>query len=186
MQPDTSSHSAIWLIKGRLIAALSALTCVRRIDSFGSVAVCGSDEWSDLDLIVSCELPERTSRLAASAIRSMERVAFYRMFTRVPQPSGRYWFGGESPFHRLDVSFYSTAAHAVVTQSGFRYGHPISCRAEYVAHLPPDPSADSQLHTMAAPARVTPLEDAIGRLLYVHLETAKRQLRGHVRISWTP
>src|SRR3954470_4293230 len=94
-------------LQRELVASLSAITSIRNIDSFGSVAAGDADEWSDLDLLVWCELPEQTAWLAAAAIRSIKRVAFYRMFTGVSQPSGRYWFCNESPFHRLDVSFHS-------------------------------------------------------------------------------
>ncbi len=102
-----------------LIAALSAVPSVREIDSFGSIATGCADQWSDLDLLISCEVPEHTASLVAAAIRSAKPVAFYRMFTGVAQPSGRYWFRNESPFHRLDVTFYSPAEHAAVCRSGF-------------------------------------------------------------------
>src|SRR5580700_12308176 len=70
-------------IRRELVAALSAMTSVRNIDSFGSVATGCADQWSDLDLLISCEVPEHTAWLAAGAIRSTKRVAFYRMFTDV-------------------------------------------------------------------------------------------------------
>ena len=177
---EDSSASHITRIKGELVAALSVLTCVRRIDSFGSVAIGRADQWSDLDLLVSCELVERTAWLAAAAIRSAKRVAFYRAFTGVAQPSGRYWFDDESPFHRLDVSFYSPAAHAVVCGSGVHSGHSVTVTPEHVAHRLVDLAADARLLAPAAPVEVTPRETNIGRLLYVYLETAKDQLRGRV------
>jgi hypothetical protein len=175
---EDASASCITRIKGELVAALSVLTCVRRIDSFGSVAVGRADQWSDLDLLVSCELVERTAWLATAAIRSAKRVAFYRAFTGVAQPSGRYWFEDESPFHRLDISFYSPAEHAVVCCSGVHSGHPVTVKPEHVAHRPVDPAADGRLLSPADRVAVTPRETKIGRLLYVHLETAKDQRRG--------
>jgi len=177
MRDDTSALSTR-RIMGDLIAALSTLTCVRRIDSFGSVATGGADQWSDLDLFVSCEAPERTAWLAAAAIRSSKPVAFYRTFASVPQPSGRYWFDGESPFNRLDVSFCSPAEHEAVCRSGVNGGHPVTLHPEYVARLPADPSADEGLRPPAGRVDVSPRETAIGRLLYIHLEAAKKQLRG--------
>jgi hypothetical protein len=104
---DDTQPSGLERIRGELVAALSAISSVRSIDSFGSIATGSADQWSDLDLLISCEAPEHTAWLAAAAIRSTRRVAFYHMFTGVSQPSGRYWFCNESPFHRLDVSFYS-------------------------------------------------------------------------------
>jgi len=176
MEDQSVSH--ITRIKGELVTALSVLTCVRRIDSFGSVAVGRADQWSDLDLLVSCEHVERTAWLAAAAIRSAKRVPFFRAFSGVAQPSGRYWFDDESPFHRLDVSFYSPAEHAVVCRSGVHSGHPVMVKPEYVAHRPVDPAADARLLSPANRVDVTPRERYIGRLLYVHLETAKDRMRG--------
>jgi hypothetical protein len=161
-----------------LVAALSALTCVRRIDTFGSVASGQADEWSDLDLLVACEIVERTAWVAAAAIRSAKRVAFYRTFTGIEQPSGRYWFCDESPFHRLDISFLSSEAHAAICCSGVRFGHPITIKPEHVADLPPDPYTDARLFSPVGRLEITARERHIGRLLYVHLEATKCQRRG--------
>lgn len=173
-----SAASGIRRIRDELIAALSMLTCVRRVDSFGSVAAGSDDPWSDLDLIVSCEGPECTQWLAAAAIRSTKQVAFYRMFSGTAQPSGRYWFCNESPFHRLDVSFCSTAAHAAIREAGIRAGYSVAMHTEYEAHLPADRTADERLHGLADFVDVTPSETALGKLLYVYLETSKGRLRG--------
>jgi predicted nucleotidyltransferase len=101
-----------------IVTTLSQLTCVRSIHSFGSVAIGTSDQWSDLDLLVECADVDKTPWRAAAAIRALKPVLFYRMFSGVPQPSGRYWFCDESPFLRLDVSFHSTAEHRGVVENG--------------------------------------------------------------------
>jgi hypothetical protein len=177
---DDPQGTGLERLRRELVAALSAITSVRNIDSFGSVATGCADQWSDLDLLISCEVPEHTAWLAAGAIRSTKRVVFYRMFTAVAQPSGRYWFCNESPFHRLDVTFHSPAEHAAVCRSGVRGGHPIHVRPEYMAHVPADLSADRRLTSPAGRVDVTPCETEIGRLLYRHLEAVKTQLRGRL------
>jgi hypothetical protein len=177
---DDPPRRGLERIRRELVAALSAITSVRNIDSFGSVATGSADQCSDLDLLISCEVPEHTAWLAAAAIRSTKRVAFYRMFSGVAQPSGRYWFWNESPFHRLDVTFHSPAEHAAVCRSGVRGGHPIHIRPEYLAHVPVDLSADRRLTSPAGRVDATPCETEIGRLLYLHLEAAKTQLRGRL------
>jgi len=177
---DDPQGTGLERLRRELVAALSAITSVRNIDSFGSVATGCADQWSDLDLLISCEVPEHTAWLAAGAIRSTKRVVFYRMFTAVAQPSGRYWFCNESPFHRLDVTFHSPAEHAAVCRSGVRGGHPIHVRPEYMAHVPADLSADRRLISPAGRVEVTPCETEIGRLLCRHLEAVKTQLRGRL------
>jgi hypothetical protein len=84
-------------VKDELVAALAEVTGVRRIASFGSVAAGRADPWSDLDLFVACADVDRTAWVAAAAIRAAKPVLIYRMFTGVPQPSGRYWFADEPP-----------------------------------------------------------------------------------------
>jgi len=165
-------------IRGELISALSAITAVRSIDSFGSVATGCADQWSDLDLLVSCEMPEDAAWLAAAAIRSAKHVVFYRIFTSVSQPSGRYWFYHESPFHRLDVSFCSLSERAEICRSGLRSGHQIHMLSEYVAHVPVDLAEDRKLNSPAVPIDVAARETEVGKLLYRYLESAKNQLRG--------
>ena len=49
-----------------------------------------------------------------------------------------------------------------------------------MAHVPVDLSADRRLTSPAGRVDVTPRETEIGRLLYLHLEAAKTQLRGRL------
>ena len=165
-------------IRDEMVAALSAISCVRAVDSFGSLASGSADRWSDLDLLVACEAPEQTAWLAAGAIRAAKQVAFFRMFTGVKQPSGRYWFDGESPFHKLDISFHRLDERQAVASSGVRLGHPIDVKVEYEAHRAADPAADLRHHSPAAAIDVRLRETEIGSLVYTHLLAAKDHLRG--------
>jgi hypothetical protein len=159
-------------------SALASLSAVREIASFGSVAEGRADAWSDVDLFVSCDGVDRTAWLAASAIRRAKPVRYYRMFTGVPQPSGRYWFEDEQPFGRLDVSFYSADGFAAVRQAGLKEGMPVITRAEYVATRPVDHDADARLCDPWPGVEVRPEETAAGRALYQYLETLKSLRRG--------
>jgi hypothetical protein len=118
-------------MKDELGAALAEVTGVRRIASFGSVAAGRADPWSDLDLFVACADVDRTAWVAAAAIRAAKPVLFYRMFTGVPQPSGRYWFADEAPFTRLDVSFYAPADFEAVCRNGLKKEHPVTVHIEH-------------------------------------------------------
>jgi hypothetical protein len=109
--------SPVYRMKDEIVTALAGVPGVRRIASFGSVAVGRADRWSDLDLFVVCADVDHTAWYAVAAIRSAKPVLFYRMFTGVPQPSGRYWFSDETPFTRLDVSFYTASRLSAVMAS---------------------------------------------------------------------
>jgi hypothetical protein len=168
--------SVAWFLQ-ELAGAVSALTCVREITSFGSFATGTEDEWSDLDLLVACVEPEKTAWRAAGAIRAFKPVAYYRMFTGVPQPSGRYWFENESPFLRLDISFHSTADHAIIVKTGVRADHPIRTRSEYCAQSKPDLVSDELIYPPARALHIKESEIDVGRLLYIHLEALKYAMR---------
>ena len=166
-------------LKDEIVAALAGVAGVRRIASFGSVAACRTDAWSDLDLFVVCADVRRTAWLAAYAIRAAKPVVFYRMFTGVQQPSGRYWFADEPPFTRLDVSFYTVAEFEAVCRNGLRGKYPVTVRLEYVGDdapvaLLPDPGDRTAVPLLA----ITADETEVGRLLYTHLEAIKAERRG--------
>ena len=160
-----------------IVQAISRLSCVREIASFGSFAIGQADEWSDIDLLVACAEPAKTAWRAAGAIRFLKPVAFYRMFTGVAQPSGRYWFCDETPFHRLDIAFHSTTDYANALRNGVRAGHPIQPRREYLAESMPDAIADSTIYPSTEPVQITDRETEVGRLLYLHLEALKFSMR---------
>jgi hypothetical protein len=163
-------------IKDEVVRALAQVSAVRAIASFGSVAAGRSDEWSDVDLFVACDDVERAAWLAASAIRQAKPVLFYRTFSVGQQPSGRYWFADESPFNRLDVSFYSPDGFEVVCRDALHADHPVTVRSEYVRVEQSTPPPGTHLRPIG-PLDITPAEQAIGRLLYMHLEAAKAHRR---------
>lgn len=165
-------------LKCEVVAALSRLSSVRRIASFGSLAEGGSDRWSDVDLFVACEDIAASPWIAAAAIRAAKPICFYRMFTGVPQPSGRYWFADESPFHRIDISFYGIADYIDVCRDGLNNGHPVTTREEYSATAAPDPMRDQSLYGPATAVTIRPHETEAGRRLYFHLEAVKQRMRG--------
>lgn len=165
-------------VKCEVVAALSRLSTVRRIASFGSLAEGRSDRWSDVDLFVGCDDIASSPWIAAAAIRAAKPVCFYRMFTGVAQPSGRYWFADESPFHRIDISFYSVADYIEVCRDGLKSGHPVTTREEYSAAATPDLMRDQSLYGPATAAAIQSHETEAGRCLYFHLEAVKQRMRG--------
>ena len=90
-----------------ITAALSSLQCVRAIALFGSLAADRADAWSDIDMPVACDDVDSTKWTVAAAAYASKPVLYYRPFTAAAQPSGRYWFEGESPFYKLDIGFDS-------------------------------------------------------------------------------
>ncbi len=173
-----SSASPPYRIKREIVAALSQLTCVRQVASFGSLAEGRADAWSDVDLLVACEEVERSAWIAAAAIRAAKAVIFYWTFTGVAQPSGRYWFAGELPFNRVDISFASVPDFVATSRAGHLQGHPITLRTEYMSAAVADAAADARRLPASSPLAIGQAEVEAGRQLYLHLEAVKDRLRG--------
>jgi len=176
----TMQTAPVCRIRDEIVAALATVEGVSRVASFGSLAEGRADAWSDLDLFVACENVAQTAWFAAAAIRAAKPVIFYRPFSGVAQPSGRYWFEDELPFHRLDVSFYAPAAFATVGRDGLHKDYPVTVQSEYVRAEPPVDRGRGTGRSTAPPVlAISPAETEAGRLLYRHLEAAKARRRGH-------
>lgn len=160
-----------------IVAALSRLGVVSRIACFGSLAEGRDDCWSDIDLIVACDDPDASSWIAAGAIRAAKPVCFYRMFTGVDQPSGRYWFANESPFNRIDISFHSVEGYAALRQGGLKQGHAMTMKEVFATTESLNLVSNQAIHSPAAPVSIEPYETEAGRALYFHLEAVKDHLR---------
>jgi hypothetical protein len=165
-------------ILGDVVGALSRVSAVRTVASFGSIAERRADLCSDVDLFVGCDAVERSAWVAAAAIRAAKPVAFYRAFTGVEQPSGRYWFADEQPFNRLDVTFYSTTELEAVCRDGRKEGLAIVARLEHAADGPVDLDANARSHPPSRPVVVPSGERAADRWLLRYLEALKRERRG--------
>ncbi len=83
---------------------------------FGSIAKGCSDEFSDIDLLVRCDLA--TAPAIVAALHASLEIILYRPFTTGRKPSGRYWFASVHPFLRLDVSFHEADAFDDLLQVG--------------------------------------------------------------------
>lgn len=122
-------------------AALGKVRSVRRIALFGSLAEDRADCWSDIDMFVGCEDVAATQWSAAAAIRTARPVLFYQTFSTAEQPSGRYWFVGESPFHKLDITFLSREEYETRRGDMTLNGYPIAVRNIYTARADDVPAA---------------------------------------------
>lgn len=130
LQPD---YAHLDRLLRHITAALLSIGGVRGIALFGSLAENRADRWSDIDMIVGCEEVDTTKWSVAGAVRAAVPILYYQMFSVGDQPSGRYWLLGESPFHKLDVSFVSVAEYQRAMHEGTRLGHPIVLREVYAA-----------------------------------------------------
>lgn len=162
-------------IAGEITAALRSAPCVLAIALFGSLAEGRADAWSDVDMLVACENVEATKWSVAAALRRSKEVLFYRPFTSAQQPSGRYWFVGESPFHKIDISFDSMEDYEALLQGGGRLGHNIIAHEVFRRSCPSLPSVEV---VPARPQVISDWEKEIGNYIYQSLRSLKRCFRG--------
>ncbi len=162
-------------------SALATLPFVHAVSVFGSLANGCADRWSDVDMAVACEEVEGAKWLAAAAIRAAKPVLFYREFSAVEQPAGRYWFAGESPFHRLDVSFHAVEEHLACYLDSARMGDCGELRAVHLRAPSPGPT-DSSLDPFPR-LSISARETEIGRWIHRLFNSLKAQLRGADRLE---
>lgn len=155
---------------------LSELPCIRRIALFGSLAENRADRWSDVDMQVVCDDVEHNRWVASTVIVSAFPVLYYRRFTAVDPPAGRYWFVGESPFHRVDIGFISMDEYEAYKENREYYGHDITLVEVYASdagEIIADP-----VHPACFTEPATEYETEIGSYLYFSIRALKQHLRG--------
>lgn len=155
---------------------LSILPCVRRIALFGSLAENRADRWSDVDIRVACDNVESSRWTASTAIRSAFSVLYYRKFTAVEPPAGRYWFVGESPFHRLDIGFISMDEYQACKVNPEHSGHNMTLVEVYASDMV-EIDSDS-VHPACFYEPAMEYETEVGSYLYFSIRALKQYLRG--------
>jgi hypothetical protein len=163
-------------IMKEVLAALASIPTVRAVGVFGSFASDTTDRWSDIDMLVGCEHLSTTQWLAADAIRSTKPVLYYRKFTNGEQPSGKYWFEDESPFHRIDISFHTLSDYQNYLGSQVRDGHDMTLREIYSSDPLAEPTtvrSDTRL-----PLIIDPTEQDAGLWIARLADRSKACIRG--------
>lgn len=162
-------------IAEEIITALKSVPSVKAIALFGSLAAGSSDVWSDVDMLVACDDAETQKWTATSAVRDAKQVLFYRPFTSVMQPFGRYWFVGESPFHKIDISFDPIDAYEGFMKGKDRNGCEIVTCEVYRRTVPYVPETH---HVDPFPLAIDEYEQQVGSCIYRSLCSLKSVLRG--------
>lgn len=149
---------------------LAGLPVVHRIALFGSLAEERADAWSDIDMIAVCENPWA----AVKAICSAKPIVFYRKFSAMEQPSGRYYFAGESPLHRLDISFESVEGYQARLDNP-PHEYTITYREIYTSDTNPATPDAADALPFLQPA--SDHETRLGSLIFFSLRAIKHHLR---------
>ena len=163
-------------IANSVISVLSEMPFVRRIALFGSLAESRADCWSDVDMQVACDNVESDRWVASAAIRSALPVLYYRKFTAVDPPAGRYWFAGESPFHKLDIGFVLLDEYEAWKVNPEYFGHRITLAEVYASDVAQ--AAADPVRPACFPGPATEYETEVGSYIYFSIRALKQRLRG--------
>jgi hypothetical protein len=171
----TLNNQAADQLAEKIVKLLAPMPEVKAISLFGSLAEDRADCWSDVDMHVACAT-EAGRWAAAAAIRAGKPVEFYRTFTGGVQPSGRYWFTDESPFQKIDVSFFTVDEYQAMQAHPVVLRYPITLKEIYTR---PDTAASEMLSVMEPSSLdFTAEETEIGRWVYRLSLSAKARARG--------
>lgn len=105
----------------------------------------------------------------------MHPVLYYRMFGSQPQPTGRYWLVNESPFHKVDISFYSHMAYVTQLAQPTLLGYPVVAKEIFVRT---GEAVPSNLPVPCTPLDISTCEQEIGACIYFLLRAVKLYDRG--------
>lgn len=100
---------------------------------------------------------------------------FYRPFSNAPQPCGRYWLDGESPFHKIDISFETLRDFDDALRKQEHAGHPAVVRG--ISVRPHRQRLARHAATMRS-LQFDELELDIGWRIYMLQSVLKSHLRG--------
>lgn len=165
-------------IMKEILTALASIPTVRTIGIFGSLASDTADRWSDIDMLVGCDQLDSTQWLAADAIRSAKPVLYYRRLSDrdVEQPSGKFWFESESPFHRIDIIFNTLDDYQSYLSEQARRGYDIVLREIYRSDTANQ--STSALSDTRSPTPIDPAEQEAGLWIARLADRNKAYIRG--------
>ncbi len=150
-------------LKDSLVGALSKHGSVEEIALFGSLVKGDVDQYSDIDMIVAISSPIN----GLEALGHFGEVRYYRSFSSVKFPSGRYWMKGYSVFNKIDISFHTLDEFEKIVLHGDPEGYTTPpFNIEWKANRVTSAKSISTNIDMASPYIFSEAEDKIGKLVY--------------------
>ena len=140
-----------------LVLALGSLRSVRRIAIAGPLAEENHDGYDEIQLVMDVTDP----LAVVNALNDIFPIRYYRPFSSMDFPSGRYWLHDESPFNFVAIAFYEASELEEAIDKG-KLAHGVTIRevpsdTKGDWHTPrqysfPDISNDSELSGLLEPA----------------------------------
>ena len=106
--------SSTFRLADEIIKSFSESDGVNKVGLAGPLAVGNHDGYDEIQIVVSSENPES----AVDLLDDLFPIRYYRQFSHMDQPSGRFWLHDESPFNYVALAFYSEIEFTKAANSG--------------------------------------------------------------------
>ncbi len=87
---------------------------VNKVGLAGPLAVGNHDGYDEIQIVVSTKKP----RLIVDLLDDLFPIRYYRQFSHMDEPSGRFWLHDESPFNFVALAFYPESEFAAAVSKG--------------------------------------------------------------------
>lgn len=111
LYPYASSTSRLG---SEIITSFSESGGITKVGLAGPLAVSNHDGYDEIQIVVSTENPQ----FVVDLLDDLFPIRYYRQFSHMDQPSGRFWLYDESPFNFVALAFYSEAEFATAVNNG--------------------------------------------------------------------
>ena len=111
LYPYASSTSRL---ASEIATSFSESGDVSRVGLAGPLAMGNYDGYDEIQIVVSTEKP----RFIVDLLDDLFPIRYYRQFSHMDQPSGRFWLHDESPFNFVALAFYPESEFTSAVNKG--------------------------------------------------------------------
>jgi len=111
LYPYTSSTSRLG---SEITTSFSESGYVNQVGLAGPLALGNHDGYDEIQIVVSTEKP----RFIVDLLDDLFPIRYYRQFSYMDQPSGRFWLHDESPFNFVALAFYPESEFTAAINKG--------------------------------------------------------------------
>ena len=106
--------SSTFRLADEIVRSFSESGGVKKVGLAGPLALGNHDGYDEIQIVVSSENPE----FVVGLLDDLFPVRYYRQFSHMDQPSGRFWLHDESPFNYVALAFYSELEFTAAASDG--------------------------------------------------------------------
>ena len=106
--------SSTFRLADEIVRSFSESSGVNKVGVAGPLAVGEHDGYDEIQIVVASANP----KFVVGLLDDLFPVRYYRQFSHMDQPSGRFWLHDESPFNFVALAFYSELEFTTAANNG--------------------------------------------------------------------